>query len=642
LADGKAREREWLETDGFGGFASGTVDLVRTRRYHALLLAATSPPTGRFVLVNGFEAWARTPAGRFPITRQLYGGDVLSPDGAVRIVRFSEDPWPRWTFRLEDGTTIEQEIFAARDPQATVLLWRTPKNVSGMSLEVRPLLSGRDYHALHHENPDFRFGPSGGGEVLIWHPYDGVPPIAIQSNGEYTPEPLWYRNFLYTEDRSRGLEAFEDLASPGFYKLDLSLGEGALILRSAETEEPRSPTLPAVAAMRRAEAKRRRSFSTRLERAADGYIVRKGTGKTVVAGYPWFADWGRDTFISLRGLCLATGRLDDARQILLEWSGAVSQGMLPNRFPDRGEEPEYNSVDASLWYIVAVHECLSASDRAKVRVPAGDRQKLLWAVRAILEGYAGGTRYGIRADRDGLLAAGIPGVQLTWMDSKIGDWVVTPRMGKPVEVQALWVNALEIGAAASAQWSELALKARSAFHERFWNEAGGFLYDVVDADHVTGAVDARFRPNQIFAVGGLPSVLVEGEKARRVLDEVERRLWTPAGLRSLAPEDPAYVGRYLGGMTARDAAYHQGTVWPWLAGAFVDGWVRVRGRTRAARREAREKFFAPLLRGLGDAGLGHISEIADGDPPHAARGCPFQAWSVAEAVYLDRVVLAED
>jgi predicted glycogen debranching enzyme len=315
--------------------------------------------------------------------------------------------------------------------------------------------------------------------------------------------------------------------------------------------------------------------------------------------------------------------------------------MLPNRFPDRGDLPEFNSVDASLWYVVAVHDFLAASDAAGRKTPARERQAFADSVEKILTGYAGGTRYGIRADEDGLLAAGVPGLQLTWMDAKVGDWVVTARIGKPVEVQALWINALRIGSFFSPRWASVAEKASTSFAARFWNPQIGALFDVVDCDHVPGTADPSFRPNQIFAVGGLPFPLLAGERARRVVDAVEERLWTPMGLRSLAPGEPAYTGHYLGDPRSRDGAYHQGTVWPFLAGPFVEAWVRARGETAAARREARERFFAPFLSHLGEAGLGHISEIADGDPPHRPRGCPFQAWSVGEALRLDRIVLAE-
>ena len=632
---------EWLESDGSGGFASGTAGLVRTRRYHALLLTATAPPAGRFVLVNGFEAWVETPDGRFPISSQEYAPGVVSPDGSSRIGAFHADPWPTWMFRVGDGVRLTQEIFVSRRTGTTALVWRLPRRNPDVTLSVRLLFSGRDYHSLHHENPAFRFEPQRRGYGWMWVPYEGVPAVNVATNGSYSHQPDWYRNFLYSQEQARGLDSTEDLASPGVFRLDFSKSEAVILL---STEPPVGEDDAVLLSRRfRAEERRRRStFSSRLDRAADDYIVRRGEGKTIVAGYPWFADWGRDTFIALRGLCLATGRLEDAGRILIEWAGAVSEGMLPNRFPDKGDEPEYNSVDASLWYIVAVQDYLAACERAKRRVWSADRDALLRAVEAILDGYSRGTRYGIRADADGLLAAGVPGVQLTWMDAKVGDRVITPRIGKPVEVQALWINALRIGGRFSTRWGPIAEKATRSFAARFWNGKGGFLYDVVDCDHVTGTFDARFRPNQILAVGGLPFAILEGDRARRVVDAMERRLWTPLGLRSLAPDDPAYAGHYQGGVAERDAVYHQGTVWPWLAGPFVEAWVRVRASAAAARQEAREKFLAPLLAHMDEAGLGHISEIADGDPPYTPRGCPFQAWSVGEALRLDRVVLKED
>jgi predicted glycogen debranching enzyme len=630
---------EWLEADGQGGFASGTADLVRTRRYHALLLAATTPPSGRFVLVNGLEAWVETPQGRYPISSQAYRPAVVHPDGASRIERFEADPWPSWTFYFEESARVTQEIFVSRRTGTTALVWRLARRRMDVSLSVRLLFSGRDYHALHHENPHFRFEPQRRGYGWMWIPYEGVPAINVATNGSYSHDPDWYRGFLYSEECARGLDSTEDLASPGVFRFDLSKGEAVILL---STEPPAGEDDAALLARRfRLEERRRRfGFSSRLERAADDYIVQRGEGKTIVAGYPWFTDWGRDTFIAVRGLCLATGRLEEARSILLEWAGTVSEGMLPNRFPDRGDDLEYNSVDASLWYIVAIHDYLEACARSRRRVPAPESDALSRAVQAILEGYARGTRYGIRADKDGLLACGVPGVQLTWMDAKVGDRVVTPRAGKPVEVQALWFNALSIGARLSGRWNEPAQVAAASFADRFWNARGGFLYDVVDCDHVGGTHDQRFRPNQIFAVGGLPFALLAGERARRVVDAVEARLWTPLGLRSLAPDDPAYAGRYAGGVSERDESYHQGTVWPWLTGPFVEAWVRVRGGTPEARREARKKFLEPLLRHTEEAGLGHLPEIADGDSPHTPRGCPFQAWSVGEALRLDRVVLA--
>jgi predicted glycogen debranching enzyme len=638
---------EWLEADGLGGFASGTVSGRRTRRYQALLLTATTPPTGRFVLVNGFDAWVDTPTGNFAISSQLYLPDVVYPDGAQRITAFEAEPWPHWRFRLEDGTQVEQEIFARHGASVIALSWRLREPRIGVTLTLRPFLSSRDYHALHHENPAFRFDAEAHDEQVIWHPYPDVPGIIALTNGTYTHQPDWYRNFLYEAERARGLDHTEDLATPGTFRWSLSQGEAVLILAAEGQAVGMLPLADTPAqrylhTLRAAERQRRQRFPSRLHRAADAYLVRRDKGKTIVAGYPWFTDWGRDTFIALRGLCLATGKLDEARDILLAWAGTVSGGMLPNRFPDRGDTPEFNAVDASLWYIIAVHDFLQAMAAKKREVSHHDQQALRDATEAILSGYTRGTRYGIQLDGDGLLAAGEPGVQLTWMDAKVGDWVVTPRIGKPVEVEALWLNALHIASAFSQRWQELFTRGREAFQARFWNEAGRYLYDVVDPDHRAGTADATFRPNQVLAIGGLPISLLDTDRARRVVEAVETRLWTPLGLRSLAPGEPGYTPRYEGGVRERDGAYHQGTVWPWLLGPFVEAWVRIRGNTPAAKQEARTRYLEPLLRHLDEAGLGHISEIADGDPPHTPRGCPFQAWSVGEALRLDLVVLAEE
>ncbi len=645
---------EWLEADGLGGFASGTVGGARTRRYHALLLVATQPPAGRLVLVNGFEAWVESQAARdaggfdpVPLSTQRYAPDVLHPRGIDRLASFEPEPWPRWTFQLPDGSWIVQEIVARHGAPAVCVSWRHENARGAIRLQVRPLLSGRDPHALHHENGSFDFTSHEERGWLRWQPYRGVSAVVSGSNGEFRAEPLWYRNFLYTEEQARGLDYIEDLASPGALVFELE-GSEALWVLSADGLDGRDPTASAprgtvdafVHATRTAELARRSAMTSRLERAAAAYLVKRGNGRTIIAGYPWFGDWGRDTFIALRGLCFATGRFDEARQILVEWSGTVSQGMLPNRFPDRGDVPEYNAVDASLWYVIAVGELLDAARAGRVGLREPDSERLEAAVRAILDGYARGTRYGIRLDSDGLLMSGEPGVQLTWMDAKVGDWVVTPRTGKAVDVQALWLNALAVGARFDAALGETLARGEASFRERFWNESRGALFDVVDAGHRPHENDPAFRPNQVFAVGGLPRAIVNGERARRIVDAVEARLWTPLGLRSLAPSEPGYTSRYQGGVRERDGCYHQGTVWPWLIGPFVEAWVRVRGSTDEAKREARSRFLEPLLDHLDDAGIGHISEIADADAPHTPRGCPFQAWSVGEALRLDRLVLA--
>ena len=622
------QSREWLEADGLGGFASGTVAGVRTRRYHALLLAATTPPTGRMVLVSGFDAWLQTAAGQQALTTQRYAPNTLYPDGQWHIESFALEPWPRWRYRLGDGTVVEQELFVPHGRAAVVLRWHLATPAPSATLRLRPFLCGRDYHALHHENPAFRFDADGDGERRVFHPYDGVPAVYSLANAAYAHEPTWYRNFHYTAEQERGLDAAEDLASPGVLSWDLGSGDAVWILTTDAELADAGPALARAAALADAERARRR-FPSPLHRAADAYVARRGDGLTIIAGYPWFTDWGRDTFIALRGLCLAGGRLDDARRILRAWAGTVSQGMLPNRFPDSGEAPEFNAVDASLWYVVAVHEYLASGHAG-----ADDTRILRAAVEAILDGYSAGTRFGIRADADGLLAAGEAGVQLTWMDARIGDWVVTPRIGKPVEVQALWLNALWAASQWAPRFGEPLARGRATFAARFWNAERGCLYDVVDVDHRPGTADATLRPNQILAAGGLPLALLEGERARAVVDIVERELSTPLGLRSLAPGEPGYAGRYEGDGKTRDSRYHQGTAWPWLAGPFIDAWVRVRGATTDAKREARERFVAPLLAHLDQAGLGHVSEIADGDAPHTPRGCPFQAWSVGELLRL--------
>jgi predicted glycogen debranching enzyme len=641
-------QNEWLEADGLGGFASGTASGLRTRRYHALLLTATTPPTGRMVLVNGLDAWvevgsAEPGLGRSAeyLTRQRYQPGVVAPDQGAVLESFTHEPWPTWTYRLSNGVRIRHELFVPARSAVVVLRWSALEAREPLMLSVRPFLSGRDSHATHHENPAFRLDAAVEGNRVRWRPYEGVPEITAFSNGLYRSEPQWYRSFLYTEELARGLDAVEDLAAPGVFSWDLTGGDAVLVLGAGSWQPNGDAPEALFIRLSSLERARRTVLGSRLQRSADAYLVRRGEGKTIVAGYPWFTDWGRDTFISVRGLCLATDRLGDARLILREWAGLVSEGMLPNRFVDQGDAAEYNTIDASLWYVIAVHDYLAAMARRRLVVSASDRRELGQAVQSILAGHLRGTRYRIRAMEDGLLAGGEPGVQLTWMDAKVGDWVVTPRVGKPVEIQALWLNALRIAEWFTPEYRPIYERGRSSFLERFWNAEGGYLYDVIDADHEQGKVDLSFRPNQIFAIGGLPYQLMDGARARRVVDEVERVLWTPLGLRTLAPGSPGYQPTYQGDMRARDGAYHQGTVWPWLLGPFVEAWVRVRGDTVEARQEARRRFLEPVLEHLNHAGLGHISEIADAEPPHAPRGCPFQAWSVGEALRLDLDVLSD-
>ncbi len=384
-----------------------------------------------------------------------------------RLVGFSLDPWPRWRWSLPDGTALEHELFVDPVSCATVLRWRRTAGTGACRLTLRLFLSGRDFGALHYENPAFRFEATTAGGNVAWRPYPELPAVTALTNGLYEHRPEWYRDFLYTEERDRGYNDTEDLGSPGQFSFDIGTGlDAVIVLRTGDDLAGDAVSLATTLAD--AERVRRSAAPSRLARSALSYRVARGKGRTIMAGFPWFSDWGRDTFIAMRGLVLATGDLDTAEAILLAWADMVSEGMLPNRFPDRGEEPEFNAADASLWYIVAVHEFLDARVAAGRPVGEGLGKRLREACLSILEGYDAGTRFGIGVDPDGLLRAGTSGVQVTWMDAKTGDYVVTPRIGKPVEIQALWINALHIAATRwSDRWSAIETKARASFVERF-------------------------------------------------------------------------------------------------------------------------------------------------------------------------------
>lgn len=635
---------EWLEADGLGGFASGTTLGLNTRRYHALLLVAAEPPAGRHVLVNDAAVWLEHGGERQELSSHRFTSSA--PEGVARLAqlppqRFSAQPWPRFEQEL-GAATLTREVIALSGLPIVLHAFGLSRPLPGATLCVRPLLSGRNFHALHHENGACNLAAAGEGEQRVFHTYASVPAVCSLANASFEAAPDWYRRFQYERERERGLDCVEDLASPGVLRFDLTEPLASWIL-AADTPEVRAyfagrPAHEVAADIREREARRRAGYGTPLEAAGASYLVRRGSGQTIIAGYPWFGDWGRDTFIALRGLCLATQGWQAAKQILLEWSTVVSEGMLPNRFADDpAEQPEYNAVDAALWYVLAVGELLQAQAASLTRT---ERARLEQAVSAIVQGYLQGTRHGIRATADGLLAAGAPGLQLTWMDVKIGDWVVTQRSGKPVEVQALWLNALAVLAQLGHGTAELLQRGLRSFAARFDNGERG-LFDVVDVDHEPGRVDGRLRPNQVLAVGGLPLPLLPPERCRQVLERVETALWTPLGLRSLAPGEPGYAARYVGGPFERDSTYHQGTVWPWLIGPFIEAWVKCRGATPEAKAEARTRFFAPACAQLARAGIGHVSEIADAEAPHEPRGCPFQAWSVAELLRVERMVLAQ-
>jgi glycogen debranching enzyme len=600
-----ASQLEWLQTNGIGGFASSTILGMNTRRYHGLLTAALMPPTGRAVLLSKIEETLIVDGRRYELAVNRYPG-VVHPQGYRYLREFRLDPCPVFVYEA-GGVRVEKRVYMVDGENTTVVDYLVDGDAA---LELRPLIAYRDYHATTHENVAIDGQYEMGAGWITLKPYTGMPAMHLSyGQGLVAPGAGWYRNFEFDRERERGLDYSEDLFNPAL----LTCSGPLRVVASTETSRGSAPDPP-------------ESAGDELARAATQFLVLRSAGKTVIAGYHWFSDWGRDAMIALPGLTLATGKYQEARQILKEFANVMDQGMLPNRFPDSGHIPEYNAADATLWFFEAARAYTEASgdyDFLRDTLYAKFKESIGWHLR--------GTRYGIRVDADGLLHCGAPGVQLTWMDAKVGDWVVTPRCGKPVEIQALWYNALRIAEDMARRFSDaefedtvrqLADRARASFTAQFWNADEGCLFDVVHGKDR----DASVRPNQIFAVS-LPYSMLWAYRAHRVVETVERELLTPMGLRSLSPRDPNYRGRYAGGVTSRDAAYHQGTVWPFLIGAFVDAYLRVHGE--AGRGRAVE-IVERLREATRTYGLGQLPEIADGDPPHTPRGCIAQAWSVGE------------
>ncbi|HEY0077363.1 MAG TPA: amylo-alpha-1,6-glucosidase [Pyrinomonadaceae bacterium] len=695
-----AGTREWLETNGLGGFSSSTITGLNTRRYHGLLVAATEPPVGRTVMLSKLEETLVIDGRRFELSTNQYPG-VVHPQGYTYQTGFRLDPFPvftyrvegieiekslfmlqgensvaiRYTFRLPDPNTETESSEAEREAESNKVdadetaarlssdnsspsAFRLPP--STLLFELRPLVAFRDYHSLAHENGalDSRLREETGLTSIV--PYEHLPALYFAHDAEALERAAyWYRSFEYERERERGFDFSEDLFSPFVLRFDLKRRARASLIASTERRDASR-----LEEYRQAEIERRRAVLARstsvvstsavstpqastatasteddefvraLVAAADQFVVARGARQTVLAGYHWFGDWGRDTMIALAGLTLVTARFETARSILKEFARHTSRGMLPNRFPDDGgQSPDYNTVDATLWFFEAARAYLQYSDDAEFV-----RAELYDVLVDIIAWHVRGTRFQIRVERDGLLASGEEGAQLTWMDAKVGDWVVTPRHGKPVEIQALWYNALRImenfarefaDKAGEKLYGEMAAQAAESFNRSFWNEEHGCLYDVIDADSIRPVRrDASIRPNQILAVSLHYSMLTE-ERARGIVETVERELLTPYGLRSLSPHDPDYRGRYEGDSLSRDGAYHQGTVWAWLIGPFVTAYLKIHGETTEGRARA-SRLLEGFRRHLCEAGLGQISEIFDGDPPHTPRGCIAQAWSVAE------------
>ena len=629
--------REWLVTNGIGGFASGTIAGLNTRRYHGLLVASLHPPVQRTLLLAKLEVTATYRGNSYSLATNEFADGTIAPPGFVHLDSFTLDgQLPVWTWLIGDAL-VEQRVWMAHGQNTTYVSFRLIRGSESVQLDLAPLCAYRDFHSHHRGHRDTLVTAVEGG-IQVDSFFGAVPYRLLTDRGEWRIAPEWHWNFKHRVESSRGLDDLEDLVCPARLRLTLDPGTAATIVATSEATQP----VPASASLKAeqtrqgelVQAARARGLPgaasdeaivQQLVLAADQFVVGREGGTTVIAGYPWFSDWGRDTMIALPGLTLATGRTEIAATIIRTFAKFVSDGMLPNLFPDAGVPPEYNTVDATLWYFVAIDEYLRATnDRALL-------EEIYPTLRNIVRWHQRGTRYSIQVDpTDGLLRAGEPGVQLTWMDAKVGDWVVTPRIGKPVEINALWFNVLMImrdcatrlrDSDAAAEYEAAASRTARSFRERFWFQNGGHLYDVVDGPQ---GDDASLRPNQIFAVS-LRHAVLDDDRARSVVDACARHLWTPVGLRSLASQAAGYTGSYVGGPRERDAAYHQGTVWSWLLGPFVCAHYRVYGDLAQAR-----TYLYGIRSHLRDACVGQVSEIFDGDPPFTAAGCFAQAWGVAE------------
>ena len=642
-------QREWLVTNGIGGYAAGTIAGVLTRRYHGLLTAALRPPVARTLLLTKLNETATYGHQVYRLFTDRWSGGEVEPAGFLHLERFRlEGTTPVWTFALADAV-LEKRVWMEPGANTTYVRYDLSRGSRPLQLRVDAMVNHRDHHANTHVDYETL-------ALTVEHVARGLRISAgprqaalylLSEGGRAVLRHQWHHNYLLAVEEYRGLDPLDDNLHAGFVRVDLEPGDSLTVVASTEA----APALDGAAAyarrqeyeqglLSRAEASVGHAPAAvrHLVLAADQFIVRrqlprgpKGTGsldlrdgRSVIAGYPWFSDWGRDTMISLPGLALITGRHDVASRLLRTFAHYVDQGMLPNRFPDAGEQPEYNTVDATLWYIEAVRAYHAATgDDALLH-------HLYPVLEEIVAWHQRGTRYQIQLDpADGLLSAGEDGIQLTWMDAKVDDWVVTPRTGKPVEINALWYNGLRAMAGfaqrldkPAGDYEALAERALAGF-SRFWNEPAGYCYDLLDGP---SGHDASLRPNQLFAVSLAHSPL-GAARQRAVVDVCAHHLLTSHGLRSLAPGDPAYAGSYGGDRRQRDGAYHQGTVWGWLIGPFVRAHLRVYGQPAVAR-----SFLLPLLHQLDDHCVGSLSEIFDGDAPFAPRGCFAQAWTVAEVL----------
>jgi predicted glycogen debranching enzyme len=638
-----AESREWLVTNGIGGFASGTIATGMTRRYHGLLTAALQPPVGRTQLVAALDETVRYAGTDYPLATHRWASGAVDPKGFLTLETFRlEGTKPVWTYALADAL-LEKRVWMRQGENTTYAQYTLVRASAAVELELKALVNYRDFHSNTHAGEwRMKLEPVEYGVMVL--AFAGATPFYLKSlEAVCEPRHDWYRNCFLPAERERGLDDQEDHLFAGMFRAKLEAGKSVTVVLSTETSTPldgetaraerANHDMKLFSAWQAANedlAADAPSWIWQLILAADQFVVKRDLpgqpdGRSLIAGYHWFGDWGRDTMIALPGLTLATGRPEVAKQVLLAFAQFVDGGMLPNNFPDAGGKPEYNTVDAALWYFEAIRQYVETTEDSETL------QRLFPVLHAMIDAHLNGTRYNIHVDpADGLLYAGGPGVQLTWMDAKIGDWVVTPRTGKPVEVNALWINALATMAGFATRlgkpsdgYEKLAAKATQSF-QKFWNAERGFCYDVIDVPGQGN--DASLRPNQIFAVS-LPVSPLTPEQQRQVLGVCAFRLLTSHGLRSLAPGEPGYIGRYGGGPRERDGAYHQGTVWGWLLGAFALAHLRVHQDRAAALR-----LLEPLGKQIYAAGLGTLSEIFDGDAPFTPRGCVAQAWTVAEVL----------
>ena len=626
--------REWLVTNGLGGYASGTVAGVNTRRYHGLLVASMNPPVQRMVLLASVEEWLRSADGPpQPLSAAEYWDGTIYPDGFRRLEAVEIDgmlPTFRW---LVDGRIVEKRIWMELGVNRTVLTYRL---VAGppISLQLRPLFAHRDYHQQRHGQGGFDMAENRDGWI--------VDAVGVRTHFQVHPSPVvrsrpdWYWRVLHRAERERGLDDEEDLFTPGTVEIALDDQREVVVVIGTEPTPPGWDVATSSQAARQRQAALRdpatdHPLAAQLVVAAEQFRVARQTigesavaqRRTVIAGYHWFTDWGRDTMISLAGLAIRPGTLWEARAVLDTYIGYLHEGLIPNRFPDGGQAPEYNTMDATLWLFQALAAYLRVSRDWRF---VADR---LDALEGVIDWHVRGTRHNIRMDAgDGLLAGGEEGYALTWMDARVEDWAVSPRAGKPVEINALWYNALcltadwcERAMRPAGQYREMALRVRESAQARFWYGVGGYCFDVVDGPD---GDDPSLRPNQVIALA-LVYPLIEGDRARCVLDVVTAKLLIPYGLRTLSPDDPRYQSTYRGDQRARDAAYHMGLAWPWLLGPYLDAHLRLNADRAAVRR-----VVEPFGTHLADAGLGTVSEVFEPEPPYRPVGCIAQAWSVAE------------